>query len=158
MASLQAFPSSLLPRAWSRALIPFPFPFERLPRRLSYCHLRNKQKVHVVLSKNQLKGITKRKFKWEERFLFKMPLTKEKNSWHPISFLLFTFLFTCKVLFSEEGSRHFGKTFTINCKVFYGVMCTSQPVDKYSCIPNFNFNNMSLSKAFKKGTHRILIG
>ena len=25
---------SLLPRAWSRALIPFPFPFERLPRRL----------------------------------------------------------------------------------------------------------------------------
>ena len=34
MASLQAFPSSLLPRAWSRALIPFPFLFERLPRRL----------------------------------------------------------------------------------------------------------------------------
>ena len=34
MASLQAFPFSLLPRAWSRALIPFPFPFERLPRRL----------------------------------------------------------------------------------------------------------------------------
>ena len=27
-------PSSLLPRARSRALIPFPFPFERLPRRL----------------------------------------------------------------------------------------------------------------------------
>ena len=27
-------PSSLLPRAWSRVLIPFPFPFERLPRRL----------------------------------------------------------------------------------------------------------------------------
>ena len=26
--------SSLLPRAWSRALIPFPFSFERLPRRL----------------------------------------------------------------------------------------------------------------------------
>ena len=25
----------LLPRAWSRALIPFPFPFERLPRRLA---------------------------------------------------------------------------------------------------------------------------
>ena len=34
MASLQAFPCSLLPRTWSRALIPFPFPFERLPRRL----------------------------------------------------------------------------------------------------------------------------
>ena len=34
MASLQAFPSSLLPRVRSRALIPFPFPFERLPRRL----------------------------------------------------------------------------------------------------------------------------
>ena len=34
VASLQAFPSSLLPRTWSRALIPFPFPFERLPRRL----------------------------------------------------------------------------------------------------------------------------
>ena len=34
MASLQAFPSTLLSRAWSRALIPFPFPFERLPRRL----------------------------------------------------------------------------------------------------------------------------
>ena len=28
------FPSSLLPHAWSRALIPFPSPFERLPRRL----------------------------------------------------------------------------------------------------------------------------
>ena len=28
-------PSSLLPRAWSRALIPFPFPFERLPLRLA---------------------------------------------------------------------------------------------------------------------------
>ena len=28
------FPSSLLPRVWSRALIPFPFPFQRLPRRL----------------------------------------------------------------------------------------------------------------------------
>ena len=26
--------STLLPRAWSRALIPFPFPFEPLPRRL----------------------------------------------------------------------------------------------------------------------------
>ena len=25
MASLQAFPSSLLPRAWSCALVPFPF-------------------------------------------------------------------------------------------------------------------------------------
>jgi len=35
MACLQAFPSFLLPRAWSRALIPFPFPFERLPRRLA---------------------------------------------------------------------------------------------------------------------------
>ena len=35
IASLQAFPSSLLPRAWSRAPIPFPFPFERLPRRLT---------------------------------------------------------------------------------------------------------------------------
>ena len=34
MASLQAFPSSLLSLAWSRALIPFPFPFERLLRRL----------------------------------------------------------------------------------------------------------------------------
>ena len=33
--SLREYPSSLLPRAWSRALIPFPFPFERLPRRLS---------------------------------------------------------------------------------------------------------------------------
>ena len=33
-AFLQGFPSSLLPRARSRALIPFPFPFERLPRRL----------------------------------------------------------------------------------------------------------------------------
>ena len=32
MASLQAFPSSLLPRACSRALTPFPFPFKRLPR------------------------------------------------------------------------------------------------------------------------------
>ena len=32
MASLQAFPSSLLLSARSRALIPFPFPFERLPR------------------------------------------------------------------------------------------------------------------------------
>ena len=29
-----SFPSSLLPRARSRALIHFPFPFERLPRRL----------------------------------------------------------------------------------------------------------------------------
>ena len=28
-------PSFLLSRAWSRAVIPFPFPFERLPRRLS---------------------------------------------------------------------------------------------------------------------------
>ena len=28
-------PSSLLLRAWSRALIPFPFPFERLPLRLA---------------------------------------------------------------------------------------------------------------------------
>ena len=25
--------------AWSRALIPFPFPFERLPRRLWFCAL-----------------------------------------------------------------------------------------------------------------------
>ena len=32
--SLLPPPSSLLPRAWSRALIPFPFPFECLPRRL----------------------------------------------------------------------------------------------------------------------------
>ena len=33
-ACLQGFPSSLLPRARSRALIPFPFPFDCLPRRL----------------------------------------------------------------------------------------------------------------------------
>ena len=31
IASLQAFPSFLLSRAWSLALIAFPFPFERLP-------------------------------------------------------------------------------------------------------------------------------
>ena len=30
-------PSSLLPRAWSRALVPFPFPFERPPRKLTCC-------------------------------------------------------------------------------------------------------------------------
>ena len=35
-------PSSLLPRARSRALIPFPFPFERLPRRLSFSQLTKK--------------------------------------------------------------------------------------------------------------------
>ena len=35
----------LLPRAWSRALIPFPFPFERLPRRLSL--LRKTVYVHI---------------------------------------------------------------------------------------------------------------
>ena len=35
MASLQAFLSSLLPRVRSRALIPFPFPFERLVRSLT---------------------------------------------------------------------------------------------------------------------------
>ena len=34
MAALQAFPSFLLPPVWSRALIPFRFHFERLPRRL----------------------------------------------------------------------------------------------------------------------------
>ena len=28
------FGRALLPRAWSRALLPFPFRFERLPRRL----------------------------------------------------------------------------------------------------------------------------
>ena len=32
-------PSSLLPRAWSRALIPYPFPFERVPRRLTVSFL-----------------------------------------------------------------------------------------------------------------------
>ena len=31
-ASLQAFPFSLLPHAWSHALIPFPVSFECLPR------------------------------------------------------------------------------------------------------------------------------
>ena len=48
MASLQAFPSSLLSRAWSRALIPFPFPFERLPRRL----------LRADLSPNNLECLT----------------------------------------------------------------------------------------------------
>ena len=33
---VNAFPSPLLPRAWSRALIPFPFLFERLPGRLLF--------------------------------------------------------------------------------------------------------------------------
>ena len=32
-------PSSLLPRGRSRVLIPFPFPFERLPRRLTFSQL-----------------------------------------------------------------------------------------------------------------------
>ena len=33
--AIASLPSSLLPRAWPRALPPFPFPFERLPRRLA---------------------------------------------------------------------------------------------------------------------------
>ena len=32
-----AWRRSLLPRSWSRVLIPFPFPFKRLPRRLVRC-------------------------------------------------------------------------------------------------------------------------
>ena len=46
MASLQAFPSFLLPRAWSRALIPFPFPFERLPRRLRR-NIKSNKLIHL---------------------------------------------------------------------------------------------------------------
>ena len=48
MASLQAFPSFLLPRAWSWALVPFPFPFERLPRRLSVSHKKAKTRKRKV--------------------------------------------------------------------------------------------------------------
>ena len=48
MASLQAFPSSPLPRAWSCALIPFPFPFERLPRSLSVSHKKAKTRKRKV--------------------------------------------------------------------------------------------------------------
>ena len=48
MASLQALPSSLLPRAWSRALIPFLFPFERLPRRLGKGRLYTGYVFHSV--------------------------------------------------------------------------------------------------------------
>ena len=43
---LQACPSSLLPRAWSRALIPFPFPFERLPRRLRR-NIKSNKLIHL---------------------------------------------------------------------------------------------------------------
>ena len=46
MASLQAFPSFLLPRAWSRALIPFPFPFERLPCRLRR-NIKSNKLIHL---------------------------------------------------------------------------------------------------------------
>ena len=48
MASFQAFPSSPLPRAWSCALIPFPFPFERLPRKLSVSHKKAKTRKRKV--------------------------------------------------------------------------------------------------------------
>ena len=55
MASLQAFLSSLLPRGWSRALIPFPFPFDRLPRRLEFfwimsqpCWLKNHKSREIL--------------------------------------------------------------------------------------------------------------
>ena len=46
MASLQVFPSFLLPRAWSRALIPFPFPFERLPCRLRR-NIKSNKLIHL---------------------------------------------------------------------------------------------------------------
>ena len=46
MASLKAFPSFLLPRAWSRALIPFPFPFERLPCRLRR-NIKSNKLIHL---------------------------------------------------------------------------------------------------------------
>ena len=39
---------SLLPRARSRALIPFPFPFIRLPRRLSFSQLTKKKKLGTL--------------------------------------------------------------------------------------------------------------
>ena len=44
-------PSSLLPRAWCRALIPFPFPFERLPRRL---HWKSCPNYFVLFSKKKI--------------------------------------------------------------------------------------------------------
>ena len=43
-------PSSLLPRAWCRALISFPFPFERLPRRL---HWKSCPNYFVLFSKKK---------------------------------------------------------------------------------------------------------
>ena len=59
-----AFPSSLLPRAWSRALIPFPFPFESLPRRLSAPKFRGRKRnlswCVYVLRKTSHEGMPRR--------------------------------------------------------------------------------------------------
>ena len=41
---------NLLPRACSRALIPFPFPFERLPRRLSPVGRVRRERKNVFLA------------------------------------------------------------------------------------------------------------
>ena len=53
MASLQAFPSYLLPRAWSWALIPFPFPFESLPHRLIITKMFKILKYVINMHQNQ---------------------------------------------------------------------------------------------------------
>ena len=66
MASLQAFPSSILPRARSRALIPFPFPFERLPRRLT-ADKRSSQNMNRY---STLIGGFMTKKSWTHRLLF----------------------------------------------------------------------------------------
>ena len=51
-------PSSLLPRAWSRALIPFPFPlpFERLPRRLAIELQGNITKKNITKSSEKIQA------------------------------------------------------------------------------------------------------
>ena len=90
----------------------------------------NRKYIYLCLRISQ-EGSLKENLNGKKNFSLRYP-EKTGNSWHPISFSLLTFLFPCNDVFNEESSKHFGKTFIINCKVFYGVMFTWQPVDKCS--------------------------
>ena len=99
MASLQAFPSSLLPRA----LIPFPFSFERLPLRLS------KPRMALLLSTYTsliIHLVCPPKILHNLKFFIVLGLQLSQENWRQcqLMFLRFVFFFG-----GGEGGRGGGK-------------------------------------------------
>lgn len=115
----------------------------------------NRKYIYLCLRISQ-EGSLKENLNGKKNFSLRCP-PKKGNNWHPISFLLLTFLFPCNDVFNEEISKHFGEAFIITVKYFTG-SCSHH--SQWISIPNPNFTSpiCYFLKHSKKGTHCLLLG